>query len=173
MLLKTKNKKIRLSIKLLFCLIAISCKTKKQTEQKIIGNQFVSKSENRVLTLEILDEKTLRIENEFKCTNIPTEHRIKSFYKEYYISNNKNIVLKDSIFDLNLPYFNNSNCEFLSKDYRTKKNERAFDGRLIIKNRKELYTIPNIDTLKLLESNLIYYKNKINGSEGLIFKRIN
>ncbi len=151
--------------------IFISCSTKNKIENtdNIIGKKFTAKTENRKLVIEIIDAENLKITNEFDCENIEEKYRKVVFEKKYHKSE-KSIILNDSIFEFKLPYFNSENCEFLSEKYRTEKNERNFDGRLIIRNRKELYSIWNIDTLKIVENKLMYIKKNGRGSRGYLFE---
>ena len=107
--------KFKLLLKLILVLFVISCNTKTHIEQKLIGKKFITKTEKRELILEIIDDKNLKITNEFKCQNLPENYKTKTFFKEYNISNDKKIILKDSVFEFKLPYFDNSDCEFLSE----------------------------------------------------------
>ena len=149
--------------------ISCSSKNKIQNSDNLIGKIFTAKTENRKLAIEIIDAENLKITNEFECENIDEKYRKVVFEKKYY-KNGKSIILNDSIFEFKLPYFNSVNCEFLSEKYRTSKNERSFDGRLIIRNRKELYSMWNIDTLKIVENKLIYIKKTGRGSHGYLFE---
>jgi hypothetical protein len=149
--------------------ISCSSQNKFNNIDSLIGKKFTAKTENRKLVIEIVDAENLKITNEFDCENIDEKFKKVVFEKKYHKSG-KSIILNDSIFEFKLPYFNNSNCEFLSEKYRTEKNERSFDGKLIIRNRKELYTIWNIDTLKVVENKLVYIKKTGRGSRGYMFE---
>lgn len=139
------------------------------SNQKIIGNEYIAKTENRELILRILDKNELEIVNTFDCDNLSEDYKTITFRKNYYLRKNK-IVLENSNFEINLPFVNESNCFFLSKSYRESKNTRAIDGKLIIRNREDLYTIGNIDKLIIQDNKLIFYKNIDLGSVGYIFK---
>ena len=140
-----------------------------KNRDNIIGKKFTAKTENRKLVIEIIDAENLKITNEFDCENIEEKYRKVVFEKKYHKSE-KSIILNDSIFEFKLPYFNSENCEFLSEKYRTEKNERNFDGKLIIRNRKELYSIWNIDTLKIVENKLMYIKKAGRVTHGYLFE---
>ena len=151
--------------------IFISCASKNRIKNAdfIIDRIYTAKTENRKLVIEIIDAENLKITNEFDCENIDEKYRKIVFNKKYHKSG-KSIILNDSIFEFKLPYFNNSNCKFLSEKYRIRKNERSFDGRLIIDNREKLYSIWNIDTLKIVGNKLIYIKKTALGSHGYLFE---
>jgi hypothetical protein len=169
---KMTTQKIYLSLFLLLLYgIFISCSSQNKFKDRdaLIGKRFTSKTENRKLVIEIVDAENLKIINEFDCENIDEKFRKVVFEKKYHRSG-KSIILNDSIFNFKLPYFDSSNCEFLSEKYRTQKNERSFDGRLIVLNRKELYSMWNIDTLKIVENKLIYFKRNSLGSHGFMFE---
>lgn len=159
-----------LLVYLLFSLL-LACASQKKIGNEIIGEEYIAQTENRKLKIKIIDADNLVITNIFNCTNIDEKFKIVSFKKQYFIHENA-IVLKDSLFKFNIPYFNNSNCEFLSEHYRTQENKRIFDGRLIITNREELYTIWNIDTLKIVGKKLIYFKKNSKGSKGYLFEKV-
>ena len=78
--------------------------------------------------------------------------------------------MRDSIFSFQIPYFNNSDCDFLSAENRNTPDRRSFDGKLIRTNREELYTICNIDTLKIVGDKLFYIKQKSRSSKGYMFE---
>lgn len=162
MLLKSLGK-ILLSLFTLI-LLGTSCSCR----QRIIGQKYIAVTESRELEIEILDENKVRFTNRYSCTNVPEKYKNLIFIKEYNFKNNK-LILKDSIFEMNLPYINNSDCKFLSEEYRKKEDKRMFDGRLLILNKKELYSIENIDTLMIRKNKLLYYKNKQNGTKGYLF----
>lgn len=157
--------------KILFGCILYFITNSCSSHNQIIGNKYITKTENRELLAEILNSNQIKFTNKFTCTNIPDSHKEKIFLKEYYFKKNK-IILKDSIFKMNLPYFNNSNCKFLSEEYRKTINERAYDGRLIIKNRRELYSLENIDTLKIIKNKMIYIKKEKIGTIGYLFDKM-
>ncbi len=139
------------------------------SSNKIIGNEYIAKSENRQLDIKIIDNRNLEIRNKLYCSNVPEEFKVISYKKEYKLSKNKIIIIEPND-ELQFPYFNNSDCYFLSESYRNKENERAFDGKLIIKNKKEFYTIEKIDTLKIIKNHLLFYKKTENRSFGYLFK---
>ena len=151
----------------------ISCSSKKSIVQQIIGKKYTAKTLNRELIIEVKNDKTLTITNIFNCSNLTENYKKVSFQKEYKVIKNKKIVIKDSIISFNIPFIKNTDCEFLTEEYRKHKNIRVFDGRLITKNKIGLYTIPNIDTLKITESKLVYYKKTKKGSKGFIFEQQN
>ncbi|MCJ7935382.1 MAG: hypothetical protein MUW56_17600 [Chryseobacterium sp.] len=92
------------------------------------------------------------------------------FKKRYRISKNKIIILNPQKEEFNLPYFNNSDCDFLSEKYRTN-IRKLYDGRTFYPD-ESLYHIPNIDTLKITQDNDLYYYKKVeNRSVGFIFKK--
>lgn len=145
----------------------ISCKSQSLT---IIGNEYIYENSNRKLSIQILDENNLIIKNVFNCTNIADQFKNIVFKKKYRISKNKIIILNPQKGEFNLPYFNDSDCDFLSEKYRTN-IKKLYDGRAFYPD-KSLYHIPNIDTLKITKDNDLYYYKKVeNGSVGFIFKK--
>lgn len=164
------NKFVITTIKLtLLCFLLFSCSSKNKIQTNLIGKEFTAKSENRELTLKIIDANNLEIINTFYCSNIEERYKTTVFKKQYYLSNNY-IILRDSVFEFNLPYFNNSDCKFLSEAYRTDKNRYGFDGRLIKVNYEELYSLWNIDRLQIVGKKLIFVKNYQGGSRGYLFE---
>ncbi|MFC6268512.1 hypothetical protein [Frigoriflavimonas asaccharolytica] len=147
----------------------LSCSSNKTNTNELIGKKFTAKTENRRLEIKIIDTEDLEITNEFFCTNIDEKYRKIVFKKKYHRIQNS-IILTDSIFNFNLPYFNNSNCLFLSEKYRSTKDRKIFDGRTMNSNQEELYSIWNIDTLKIIENKLIYLKKLKRGSKGYLFE---
>lgn len=149
--------------------IILSCSSHKPNTNEIVGKKFTAKTENRRLEIKIIDAENLEITNEFFCTNIDEKFRKVVFNKKYH-RNQNSIILTDSIFNFRLPYFNNSNCLFLSEKYRSTEDRKIFDGRTINSNQEELYSIWNMDTLKIIKNKLIYIKKVNNGSQGYLFK---
>ena len=142
---------------------SFSCNSK-----KIIGNEYIAESESRQLSIKIIDKKNLEIINNLYCSNIPDEIKVITYKKEYKLSKNKIVIIEPNN-ELQFPYSNNSDCYFLSESYREQKNERLYDGRLILKNKKEFYTIEKIDTLKIIKNRLLFYKKSENGSIRYLF----
>ena len=153
-------------ITLIIFILFISCKSQPLT---MIGNEYIYENNNRKLSIQILDENNLIIKNIFNCTNIDDEFKNIIFKKKYHISKNKIIILNPQKEEFNLPYFNDSDCNFLSEKYRTN-IRHLYDGRTFYPD-KSLYYIPNIDTLKITQEGLYYYKKVENGSIGFIFKK--
>jgi hypothetical protein len=162
------NKK-KLVTCLFICLFLLACSSRKLINNEVIGQKFTSQTENRKLEIKIIDAENLEVINEFYCTNIDEKFRKVVFKKKYHRIENS-IILNDSIFNFKLPYFDNSSCVFLSEKYRTTEDKKIFDGRTLNNNQEELYSIWNIDTLKIIENKLIYYKNVKRGSKGYLFK---
>ena len=154
---------------IVFIFILLSCSSQNKVGSQLIGKEYKAKTENRELILKIIDSENLEIKNIFDCTNIDEKYKTVTFQKKYDLRENK-IILRDSIFVFSIPYFDNSNCKFLSEKYRMTKNERAFDGRLIRVNKEELYTIENIDTLKIVGKKLLYIKKNKIGTKGYLFE---
>jgi hypothetical protein len=156
--------KVNFLIFIIIIASSFSCNSK-----KIIGNEYITQSESRQLSIKIIDNKNLEIINNLYCSNIPDEIKVITYKKEYQLSKNKIVIIEPNS-ELQFPYSNNSDCYFLSESYREQKNERLYDGRLILKNKKELYTIEKIDTLKIIKNHLLFYKKSENGSIGYLFK---
>lgn len=153
-------------ITLIIFILFVSCKSQSLT---IIGNEYIYENSDRKLSIQILDENNLIIKNVFNCNNIDQHFKNIVFKKKFRISNNKIIILNPEKEEFNLPYFNNSDCDFLSEKYRTN-IRKLYDGRTFYPD-KSLYYIPNIDTLNIVQDNLYYYKKVENGSKGFIFKK--
>ncbi|GAB0157686.1 hypothetical protein CHRYSEOSP005_29680 [Chryseobacterium sp. Alg-005] len=151
---------------LIILILFVSCKNQPLS---IIGNEYIYENKNRKLSIQILDENNLIIKNSFNCTNIDAHFKNIIFKKKYLISKNKIIILNPEREEFNLPYFNYSDCDFLSEKYRTN-IRKLYDGRSFYSD-KSLYYIPNIDTLKITQNDLYYYKKIENGSVGFIFKK--
>lgn len=157
---------MQIKIGLIILILFVSCKSHPLS---IIGNEYIYENKNRKLSILILDENNLVIKNVFNCTNIDAQFKNIVFKKKYLISKNKIIILNPEKEEFNLPYFNDSDCDFLSEKYRT--NIKTFyDGRSFYPD-KSLYYIPNIDTLNVTQDDLYYYKKNENGSVGFIFKK--
>lgn len=153
-------------ITLIIFILFISCKSQSLA---IVDNYYIYESNNRKLSIQILDENNLIIKNVFNCTNIDDKFKNIIFKKKYRISKNKIIILNPQKEEFALPYFNDSDCIFLSEKYR-KNIKRLYDGRTFYPD-KSSYYIPNIDTLKITQEDLYYYKKVENGSVGFIFKK--
>lgn len=149
--------------------ILISCKSQ---YLPTIGKEYVYENNNRKLSIKILDDKNLVIENIFNCNNVNDEFRKLTFKHEYYLSKNRIIIRNPRKGEFNLPYFNKSDCDFLGEKYR--ENIRYhFDGKTFYPN-KSLYVIPNIDTLTFIKNDRMYfYKKMNNGDIGFMFKMVN
>lgn len=145
----------------------ISCKSQSLPK---MGDEYIYESNNRKLSIQILDENNLVIKNVFNCTNINDQFKNIIFKKKYRTSKNKIIIIDPEKKEIKLPYFNDSDCTFLSEKYRTD-IKHFYDGRTFYPD-KSLYYIPNIDTLNIIQdNNLYYYKKVANGSIGFIFKK--
>ncbi|WP_261511404.1 hypothetical protein [Chryseobacterium paludis] len=145
----------------------ISCKSQ---YLPIIGDEYIYENNNRKVSIQILDKNNLIIKSIFNCTNIDDQFKNIIFKKKYRISKNKIIILNPEKEEFKLPYFNDSDCNFLSEKYRTN-IRHLYDGRNFYPD-KSLYSIPNIDTLTIMQNNsLFYYKKVTNGSVGFIFKK--
>lgn len=148
-------------------ILFVSCKNKSLMISK---NEYVYENDNRKLSIQIIDENNLIIKNIFNCTNINDQFKNIVIKKKYYISKNKIVILDPEKEEFKLPYFNNSNCNFLSEKYRTSV-KHYYDGRTFYPD-KSLYYIPNIDTLSITQDNNLYYYKKIGkGSVGFIFRK--
>lgn len=164
---QTMNKKI---LTFLFSsFIFLACSSQKSFNNQIIGQKFISQTENRKLEIKIVDTENLEITNEFYCTNVDEKFRKVVFKKKYHRIENS-IILNDSIFNFKMPYFDDSNCAFLSKKYRTTEERKIFDVRNLNSNREELYSIWNIDTLIIIENKLVYIKKIKQGTKGYLFE---
>ena len=150
-------------------LLLLACSSQKLISEEIIGRKFSSRSESRKMEIKIIDAENLEVTNEFYCTNIDEQFR-KTAFKKKYRRNGNSIILNDSIFNFKLPYFDNSSCAFLSEKYRNTEDRKIFDGRTLDSNQERLYSIWNIDTLKIIGNNLVYMKKVKRGSKGYLFK---
>lgn len=161
------NKKILIYLFSSFILLA--CSSQKSFNDEIIGQKFTSQTENRKLEIKIIDTENLEVTNEFYCTNVDEKFR-KVVFKKKYHRIEKSIILNDSIFNFKMPYFDDSNCAFLSEKYRNTEDRKIFDGRTLNSKREELYSIWNIDTLKIVGNKLVYIKKLKYGTKGYLFK---
>lgn len=157
---------MQIKMGLIILILFVSCKSQ---PLPIIGNEYIYENNNRKLSIQILDENHLIIKNIFNCTNIDAQFKNITFKNKYIIYKNKVIILNPQKEEFNLPYFNDSNCNFLSEKYRTNVRQ-LYDGRAFYPD-KSLYYIPNIDTLNITQDDLYYYKKVENGSIGFIFKK--
>ncbi|MGV1001881.1 hypothetical protein ACTS9U_10775 [Empedobacter falsenii] len=154
-------------ILIFFILCFFGCRV--QNSEFDIYKTYTYKGDNREISINFIDNQYLVIRNTFQCSNIDTIYREYSMKKKYTLAKKKIIISnfskKDSIV---LPYFESSNCFFLTKEYRTGIKKRI-DGATFYPDRS-LYTIPNIDYLIIYNNDLIYYKEDKLGSIGFIFK---
>ncbi|HEX8268328.1 MAG TPA: hypothetical protein VF581_00435 [Flavobacterium sp.] len=150
-------------------LLFLSCSSNKKTLSGIIGREFKDSTQNRVLTLKILDFENLELTNVFNCTNLEEKYK-KVIFKKKYNLKGKKILLRDSIFKLDVPFVDNSSCIFLAEKQRLTPDKRLPDGRLVRTNRDELYKMQNIDIIKIVGDYLVYIKETKKGTRGYLFK---
>ena len=149
---------------ILIAFIILSCSLTKNLSNKV----FIFRSENRDLKIEFKNENTLIIKNTFYC-DIDKKFQEIEIEKEFVKKGNLIIIKQPEPIDI--PYFENKDCFFLSKEYRHHK-ENYFDGRTFYTD-KTLYMIPKIDTLKFIDDNkLLFYKKTAIGSDGFLFREM-
>lgn len=149
---------------IILLIILIGCKV----QYSITGHEYVYDGNNRRLSVEVVDDTWLIIRNYYNCQ---IDERYKNIeFKKRYVRYKDNIIIKTPVNNIEFPYINDTACFFLSKEYR-ESIDSIFDGRTYYPN-KSLYTIPDIDTIKILpDGDLMYYKKHKKGSYGYIFKK--
>lgn len=160
-----QNNCIPLISKLLLILL-ISCKSQ---NSKIVGKEYIYENSNRKFSVKIIDHKNLIINNTYNCTEISDKFKNISLNEKYKIIKNKIIILNPNQ-DIEIPYFDKSNCTYLTTEFRSSV-KHFYDGRTIYPD-ESLYTFPKIDTLNIINNDsMYYYKKTKNGSIGFVFKQ--